>query len=90
MHYAFAIVYHMGYSDERMGRCDADGGDGASVQPASIWNMLDIPFVIVREPPDEWNVRLALHRATDKQTIIDVVLFGYATFQRHCWPFPEY
>jgi peptide/nickel transport system substrate-binding protein len=54
-----------------------DALDGVSVQTAPL---LSVDFIIInasRPPLDDANVRLALHYATNKQAIIDVVLFGH-------------
>jgi peptide/nickel transport system substrate-binding protein len=68
---------------------EIDQIDGASVQAFSILNMLDIMLIPTAEPLDDPNVRYALNHATDKQSIIDTVMFGHGTLARHFWPFPD-
>jgi peptide/nickel transport system substrate-binding protein len=54
-----------------------DALDGASVRTATLLGVDFIGINASRPPLDDANVRLALHYATDKQAIIDAVLFGH-------------
>jgi peptide/nickel transport system substrate-binding protein len=54
-----------------------DASDGASVQIAPLLSVDFIGINASRPPLDDVNVRLALNYATNKQAIIDAVLFGY-------------
>jgi len=63
-----------------------DALDGASVQIAPL---LSVDFIIInasRPPLDDVNVRIALNYATNKQAIIDAVLFGYGEQASMNWP----
>jgi peptide/nickel transport system substrate-binding protein len=54
-----------------------DALNGASVQTTTLLGVDFIGINASRPPLDDANVRLALHYATDKQAIIDAVLFGH-------------
>ena len=63
-----------------------DALERASVQVAPL---LGVDFIIMnasRAPLDDVNVRLALSYATDKQAIIDAVLFGFGEQASMIWP----
>jgi peptide/nickel transport system substrate-binding protein len=54
-----------------------DALEAVSVQTAALWSVDFIAINASRPPLDDVNVRLALNYATNKQAIIDAVLFGY-------------
>ena len=63
-----------------------DALDGASVQIAPL---LSVDFIIMnasRPPLDDVNVRLALNHATDRQAIIEAVLFAFGEPATMNWP----
>jgi peptide/nickel transport system substrate-binding protein len=63
-----------------------DALDGVSVQTAPLLSVDFIGINASRPPLDDVNVRLALNYATDKQAIIDAVLFGYGEQASMNWP----
>ena len=59
---------------------------GASVQTAPRFSVDFIAINASRPPLDDVNVRLALNYATNKQAIIEAVLFGYGEEAAMGWP----
>jgi peptide/nickel transport system substrate-binding protein len=63
-----------------------DALDGASVQIAPLLSVDFIGINASRPPLDDINVRLALNYGTNKQALIDTVLFGYGEEASMNWP----
>jgi peptide/nickel transport system substrate-binding protein len=63
-----------------------DALDSASVQIAPLLSVDFIAMNASRPPLDDVNVRMALNYATDKQAIIDAVLFGFGEQATMNWP----
>lgn len=63
-----------------------DALNGVSVQTAPLLSVDLIVINASRPPLDDVNVRLALNYATNRQAIIDVVLFGYGEEARIALP----
>jgi peptide/nickel transport system substrate-binding protein len=60
--------------------------DGVTVQIAPIMGMTQVDINISAKPFDDIRVRQALAYGTDKQAIIDAVLFGYGEPANVMWP----
>jgi peptide/nickel transport system substrate-binding protein len=65
---------------------DIDQLADAEVRLDTIFNIKDIRVNGSHKPLDDINVRQALEYATDKQSIIDAVLFGYGEIATTHWP----
>ena len=63
-----------------------DALEDASVQTTTLLSVDFIAINASRPPLDDVNVRLALNYATDKQALIDTVLFGHGVEATNGWP----